>query len=134
MSSDILSYSHISTSTPNPHLSKGYYHYVVGGFGSHTCDPVKTVESYDVAGDKWVTRTDLQIGRGDLALGVINDHMFAIAGETKDNTCVNGGASGTSVPVDDVERFDSGTVFAHGHRRHAATTEVPWLVFRGGGA
>jgi len=80
--------------------------YVVGGFGTDFCVPLKTVEQYDVDTDSWYTKADLMLARADLAMGSISNHVFAVAGETKDSTC-GGSNPGVSVPVNDVERLDS---------------------------
>ena len=91
-----------------PDHSKGHRHYAVGGFSADTCNPLTTTEEYDIGTSEWITRKPLALARGDLALGVINDHMFAIAGETKDTDCNSTTFfPGTSIPVTDVERFDS---------------------------
>mmetsp|Transcript_8039 Transcript_8039/g.22951 ORF Transcript_8039/g.22951 Transcript_8039/m.22951 type:complete len:446 (-) Transcript_8039:2592-3929(-) len=78
-------------------------HFVVGGFeNGEVCASTTTVESYDVASDTWTSHTPLLEGRADMALGVIENWFFAIAGETVDSECHK------SIPVDDVERFEAG--------------------------
>jgi hypothetical protein len=74
------------------------------------------VESYHIASNKWVTRQNLTLARGDMAVGHIHNHGFAIAGETKDSTCA-GANPGNSIPVSDVERLDQ-----------AGSTLGSWIV------
>lgn len=78
-------------------------HYVLGGFGTDFCKPLKTVESYSETSGEWTTCTDLIYGRGDMAAAVMGGYVFAIAGETKDSACAN------SVPVSSVTRYNAGT-------------------------
>eukprot|EP00968_Pinguiococcus_pyrenoidosus_P005151 scaffold334_cov241-Pinguiococcus_pyrenoidosus.AAC.14 len=75
-------------------------HFVIGGFAMDFCAPEAVVESYSVAEDRWYTHGELIIARGDKAVGHIQNQLFAIGGETKDNPddCL-------VLPVDDVERF-----------------------------
>jgi len=99
----------ISVPVDEQDLTKGEFHYVVGGFSTAPCDPVSTVESFDVQSNTWVSHSSLRLPRGDLAIGVIHNHMFAIAGETKDAACKEDYSNpGNSLPVPDVERFDAG--------------------------
>ena len=48
-------------------------HFVIGGFGTDVCNPLKTVESYNVAADAWTSYPSLLLGRADMAVGFIKD-------------------------------------------------------------
>jgi hypothetical protein len=88
--------------------SKGSHHYIVGGFAVSICDPLASVEEYDVSSGQWSMLAPMLLPRADLAIGVIANEMFAVAGETKDATCnATTYAPGVSIPVADVERFDA---------------------------
>lgn len=78
--------------------------YVTGGWHhGDWCDPLESVERYDIAQDKWTTIASLGVGRADKAVVVLRGNVFAIGGEHNDNCA---GVSGGSVPVDDVEVLD----------------------------
>lgn len=77
-------------------------HFVVGGFYQDMCNGERTVASYNATADQWTVRSNLVLGRADMALGQIDDHIFAIAGESVNDECTR------SIPVIDVERLDAG--------------------------
>lgn len=90
------------------------YALVTGGFTHENgfCDPLATSERYDFSSDTWTDAADLLTGRGDKALVVLNDRVFAIAGERQiANIClVDKPEPGDgTVPIDDVEWYNSGT-------------------------
>ena len=66
---------------------------------------LKTVESYNVDSNVWTTRPDMMYARGDLAVGVIGNSLFAIAGEQRDAAADPGGDTALSFPVPWVTRF-----------------------------
>jgi hypothetical protein len=87
--------------------NKGSNYFIIGGFADNICSPLSVVETYDPDSNTWTTRTELSIGRADLALGVLDGFLFTIAGETKDTDCNSSSyLPGTSIPVNDVERLD----------------------------
>jgi len=87
-------------------ISLNGLHYAIGGAAEDFCTMLATVESYDISSDTWSTEPELQLARADMALGVIGDSIFAIAGETKDDSCdYSIFAPGTSIVVSDVERY-----------------------------
>jgi hypothetical protein len=102
----------IRTSTNNKQTASPLTHMVIGGFGTDICKPLSTVESYSVSDDVWTTLMPLQLPRADMAIGVIDNKIFVVAGETKNlSTCSNSPLNpGISLPVNDVERYvpDSG--------------------------
>jgi len=78
------------------------FHFVVGGFAKDICNGENVVESYNVSSNKWTQHKDLALGRADMALGVIDSHVFAIGGETVNSGC------NRSIAQTDVERLDAG--------------------------
>lgn len=81
-------------------------YYVIGGWSyvndDSFCFPMKTTEYYDVLQREWFTASTMTYGGGDLATGVLDNMIFAVGGEQKeqgDATCTY------SVPVKDVERY-----------------------------
>mmetsp|Transcript_21940 Transcript_21940/g.36739 ORF Transcript_21940/g.36739 Transcript_21940/m.36739 type:complete len:476 (+) Transcript_21940:118-1545(+) len=104
-------------------------YYVVGGWSATTsnnwCDPSNDVEKYNIATDTWTTMQSLNHSRGDLVLGVMDDGIFAVGGEKKqegDATCTY------SVPVDHVERFLGSTELWNDEE------DIPANLFRFSGA
>lgn len=89
--------------------NKAYNNYVIGGFAQDICEPLATVEKYDIATDRWTTVAPLSQARADMALSFIDNHVFVIGGETKQiNTCNSSTYNpGISTPVNDVERLDA---------------------------
>jgi len=84
-------------------VSVGGRHFVMGGFANGDfCNGSKVIESYVAASDSWTSHQELKLGRADMAVGHIESHVFAIAGETVNNMCSR------SIPVPDVERLDAG--------------------------
>ena len=56
--------------------------YVIGGWGDLSPANNLTVsQRYDMATDSWTTGPSFPSGRGDLALGVTQNHLFAIGGD-----------------------------------------------------
>jgi Kelch motif len=67
------------------------YAYVAGGI-SHTsawCEGLTTTERYHMATDTWETLSDLNVGRADMAVAVLNNKIISMGGETKPENCVN---------------------------------------------
>jgi len=84
-------------------ITVGNRHFVMGGFtDGNFCEGSKVVESYTPASNSWTSHDDLTLGRADMAVGQIDGHVFAIAGETVNDKCSR------SIPVPDVERLDAG--------------------------
>ena len=56
---------------------------MTGGFGEADlfCAPMVSVEQYDFEADTWTQIADLNQARGDKALVVLGDHVFAMGGE-----------------------------------------------------
>jgi len=81
--------------------------YVVGGWDSFSADgfcyPSHDVEKYTVSSNTWMTMDMMSYGRGDLAMGVIDNQLFAVGGEQKEA----GTFCSLSIPVNLVERFTS---------------------------
>ncbi len=82
--------------------------YVLGGWDAAVdptfCNASTAVEMYNVANNSWTEVPHMLYGRGDLAVGMMGENVFAIAGETKDPTCT------VSVPVPFVARYQPGYV------------------------
>lgn len=78
--------------------------YVLGGWTHDDfCAPKAYVQVYDAPTNKWTVQTPLELPRGDMAVGVMDNSLFAIGGEKKeegDVTCSR------SAPVSRVERFN----------------------------
>eukprot|EP01038_Epipyxis_sp_PR26KG_P008024 gene8024-10873_t len=81
--------------------------YVIGGWSAtlsnNFCTPLKSVQYYSIENNSWSIVDSLNYGRGDLAIGTIENKIFAVGGEKKDSsdtTCTK------SVPVDQVERYN----------------------------
>jgi fibronectin type 3 domain-containing protein len=72
--------------------------YAVGGFnmGSSPSVYLPTVEEYDPATNQWTTKTPMPTGRDRLAIGVVNNKIYAI-----------GGSAATAPTI--VEEYDSAT-------------------------
>ena len=68
-------------------------YYVVGGWHYYnlnstlnTCNyPLPLLESFNLTTMTWTTRAPMTLARGDVAMGVLGDKIFAIAGETYEN-------------------------------------------------
>jgi hypothetical protein len=90
------------------HPTAGSYYFVIGGFADNICVPLSVVETFDPLTKLWTTHTSLHHPRADLALGVLQGLLFAIAGETKDPLTCNSTSyiPGVSIPVKDVERLE----------------------------
>lgn len=86
--------------------------YVTGGFSMYPCEPLNSVEMYDITADAWTTVDSLNSARGDKALIQLNNKIYAVGGETtpKDQCADNPDdippLSAQSVAVDDVEVLD----------------------------
>ena len=78
--------------------------YVIGGWDSAVCTVLKTVEAYNFSANSWSTKSSMADGRADMAIGSLDGHLFAIAGEQYDtgDSC----NSKVNTPVDEVERYD----------------------------
>jgi len=77
--------------------------YVVGGWAvPDFCNASKVVEYYSSVNNSWYEAPSLLYGRGDLAVGMMENNIFAVAGETKTADC------SLSVPVSTVERLAAG--------------------------
>jgi hypothetical protein len=66
---------------------------------------ILAVEYFSVIDQEWHTAAHMQGKRGDLAVGMLADSLFAVGGETKDpadSTCTH------SVPIQFVERLMDG--------------------------
>lgn len=113
-------------------VSGRQYNFLIGGFSTDFCNGDSMVESYDKELDAWTVHSDLLLGRADMALGVIDSHIFVIGGETVNDECSR------SVPVSDVERLDAGTVSSTGTEAYTSKWEfeedVPSTRFRFVGA
>jgi N-acetylneuraminic acid mutarotase len=89
--------------------------YVFGGWsatestskeGVYYCNPLKKVEKYSPDDNKWSNISSMLFGRGDLAVGLMGDLLFAVGGEAKKA----GDASCTfSVPVKYAEHVNGAT-------------------------
>lgn len=78
--------------------------YITGGWHHDSwCDPLESVEKFDIAGETWSEVADLGVGRADKALVALNGKLYAIGGEHSDNCTVVARA------VDDVEVYDPAT-------------------------
>ena len=82
------------------------YAYMAGGI-THTnlwCEALKTTERYHMATDTWGTLDNLNVGRADMAVAVLNGKIISIGGEVKPHDCleVRDPAYG-SFPEDQVE-------------------------------
>lgn len=98
--------------------------FVVGGFSFDWCNGEDSVASYDPTSDTWTVRANLALGRADMALAVLNDHIFAIAGETPNADCSK------AVPVTDVERLDAGNASAPYAGEWVVEQSIPSNRFR----
>lgn len=83
--------------------------YVYGGFTDlNFCVPLGTMEVFDTKNPQagWQSKAPLHSPRGDSACGFAHGVFHALGGEQKDNTT---GCSKYSVPIQDVESYDSET-------------------------
>jgi hypothetical protein len=65
--------------------------YMAGGI-THTsawCEGLTTTERYHMLTDTWETLSDLNVGRADMAVAVLNNKIISMGGETKPENCVN---------------------------------------------
>jgi hypothetical protein len=84
------------TSSSNPrgdiHAVTLYgYAFIAGGL-THTslwCEGLQTTERYHMASDTWQVLSDLDLGRADMAVAVLNGKIVAIGGESKPENCKN---------------------------------------------
>lgn len=79
--------------------------YVLGGWNPSFTEAVNTVESYSVATNTWTVRPHMIHKRGDLAVGVISNSLFAIAGEQRNKTKDPTGDVLLSFPVSLVTKY-----------------------------
>jgi len=102
----------------------GKYAYVSGGWHHDDfCDPLTSVERYDMVANQWTTIAPLGTGRADKAMAVLHGHIFAIGGEHNDNCAT---VSGGSTPLNDVEVLDT----TGDSPRWVVKTEIPEERFR----
>lgn len=84
---------------------QGNNFWVVGGWNAETsngfCDPSTDVEVFNTDSLTWRNASDLENGRGDLVLGIMDDGIFAVGGETKNQSSPE---CSYSIPVKIVER------------------------------
>lgn len=85
-------------------LFKGEF-YVIGGWNSAFTEALATVESFNPRTKTWTTRPSMLYARGDLAVGVMGNSLFAIAGEQRDPAKDPNGDTLLSFPVPWVTRF-----------------------------
>eukprot|EP00547_Thalassionema_nitzschioides_P008327 CAMPEP_0194228906 /NCGR_PEP_ID=MMETSP0156-20130528/43611_1 /TAXON_ID=33649 /ORGANISM="Thalassionema nitzschioides, Strain L26-B" /LENGTH=443 /DNA_ID=CAMNT_0038961429 /DNA_START=115 /DNA_END=1446 /DNA_ORIENTATION=+ len=72
------------------------YAYLAGGFSPpEWCVALKTTERYHMASDTWETLADMNVGRADMAVTTLNNHIVTIGGEEKPEKCVNDPAYGS---------------------------------------
>ena len=67
------------------------YAYLAGGI-THTsmwCEGLKTVERYHMESDTWEELPDLEVGRADMAVAVLNGLILTIGGEEKPENCLD---------------------------------------------
>lgn len=87
--------------------------YVAGGYASYPCQPLTTVEVYDIEKDVWeYVPSDLLSARGDQAMVHANNQIYAIGGEVNHpDQCAAPELlpilSVQSQAVNDVEMFDT---------------------------
>jgi hypothetical protein len=82
-------------------MANGDQFYVIGGWlPTSFCEAATNVEMYSVSANSWTIKSPMLFGRGDMAVGVMGESIFAIAGETKSADCNH------SVPVPYVSRFN----------------------------
>lgn len=68
----------------------GGWHYYNRNSTLNTCNyPLSLMESFNPTTMTWTTRTPMNLARGDVAIGVLGDKLFAIAGETYANYSVD---------------------------------------------
>lgn len=83
--------------------------YMYGGFTDlNFCSPLGTMEVFDTKNPQagWQSKVSLHQPRGDSGCGFAHGVFHALGGEQKDNTT---GCSKYSVPIQDVESYDSDT-------------------------
>ena len=79
--------------------------YVIGGWNSGFNEALATVESFNPRTKTWTTRPSMLYARGDLAVGVMGNSLFAIAGEQRDPVKDPNGDTMISFPVPWVTRY-----------------------------
>lgn len=108
--------------------------YVTGGFSMYPCDPLSSVEVYDIESDAWSYTDDLKSARGDKALVQLDGKIYAIGGETSHpDQCAENPEdvpplSAQSVGVDDVE------VYHPNKNTWSVLGDIPNFRFRFSGA
>ena len=85
--------------------------YIMGGFtnANNWCSPLHEGEAYDFDRNKWEEIPNLNNNRGDKAVVLLDQKIYAIGGEEKhEDYCENDDLEPSShaVAVDDVESFD----------------------------
>ena len=86
--------------------------YIMGGFSDENgwCSPLYEAEAYDFDMNKWEEISELNNNRGDKAVVILDQKIYAIGGEEKHEDICEGGKdlepSAHAVAVDDVESFD----------------------------
>lgn len=87
--------------------------FIMGGFqgDDNFCKPLVSAEKYDFKKDEWTKIDDLKSGRGDKAVAVMNNHVYAIGGETKPELATCTGENDVAihkqpVALDDVESYN----------------------------
>lgn len=94
--------------------------YAFGGWNEDFCSALSSTEKFDVSNRTWSTvESSLVLGRGDKAFGVVQNTIYALGGETKDDECGE-----VSVPVQDVE------VFSVEDQEWSVATDLPEHRFR----
>mmetsp|Transcript_33437 Transcript_33437/g.49849 ORF Transcript_33437/g.49849 Transcript_33437/m.49849 type:complete len:440 (-) Transcript_33437:114-1433(-) len=106
----VTSYVSLNPS-PNPRgdfhaIEYNGYAYLAGGITHEGgwCEGLKTTERYSIKDDAWETLADLDVGRADMAVALLNGKILAMGGESKPDDCleIQDPAYG-SFPQDDVE-------------------------------
>jgi len=98
--------------SPNPrgdfHAVTLYgYAYLAGGIthSNYWCVGLKTTERYHMATDTWETLSDLNVGRADMAVAIMNGKILAVGGEEKPpEACLDDGDPAfASLPTNHVD-------------------------------
>ena len=66
------------------------YAYMAGGLSHETlwCEGLTLTERYHMSSDTWQTLPDLNVGRADMGVAVLNGKIITIGGETKPDDCL----------------------------------------------
>jgi len=94
------------------------------------CGPLKTAEMYDLEKNVWTYLPDLEHPRGEIALGDLNTHLYAVGGERQIANICNLTGTNSTTPGSETIALDFVEIFDEVKRDWVIAADFPTYRFR----